>query len=275
MKILQVTDVHFVPAGETLHGLDPRARLDACIADINAHHQDAAMCFITGDLAHAGQVGAYENLKDCLSRLKVPYVVMVGNHDSRKDLLSVFPDTAVDENGFVQTVVDLEVGRCILLDTVLPNAGKGENWGEFCERRAAWLEARLEEARGRPIFLFLHHPPFDISLPSLDNIRLRDTGPLTRVLSKASGIRHMFLAHVHRPVSGSWRGIPFSIFRGTNHQVPFDLDTISPVPKSHEPPAYGVIFLTPESVVIHAHDYLDRSALPLPDTARKIGNAKS
>ena len=27
--------------------------VNACIADINAHHQDAAMCFITGDLAHA------------------------------------------------------------------------------------------------------------------------------------------------------------------------------------------------------------------------------
>lgn len=42
-----------------------------------------------------------------------------------------------------------------------------------------------------------------------------------------------------RPVCGSWRGIPVSTMRGLNHQVPFDLHTVSPVPKSHEPPATG------------------------------------
>ena len=87
MKILQITDPHFVPAGNMLHGLDPRMLLDACIADINAHHADAVCCFITGDLAHAGQIDAYENLKECLSQLAVPHVLLVGNHDRRPAML--------------------------------------------------------------------------------------------------------------------------------------------------------------------------------------------
>ena len=270
MKILQITDPHFVPSGKLLHGLDPRARLDACVADINAHHTDAVCCFITGDLAHAGQAEAYENLKECLSHLAVPYVLLVGNHDVRPAMMSVFPDVQVDENGFVQSVVKTDAGHCILLDTVLVSAGKGEHWGEFCAQRAAWLEARLAEAGDQPVYLFMHHPPFDISLPSLDNIRLRDVDPLIRVVSKAKGIRHIFLGHVHRPVFGSWLGIPFSILRGTNHQVAFDFETVTPVPKSHEPPAYGVIFLGADSVVVHSHDYLDHSALPVPAGASKI-----
>jgi hypothetical protein len=49
--------------------------------------------------------------------------------------------------------------------------------------------------------------------------------------------------------------------RGLNHQVPFDLHTVSPVPKSHEPPAYAVVFIDPDQVTVHFHDYLDRRTL--------------
>ena len=37
---------------------------------------------------------------------------------------------------------------------------------------------------------------------------------------------------LHRPISGSWRGIPYSTLRGINHQVPFDFDSVEVVPKS-------------------------------------------
>ncbi len=42
----------------------------------------------------------------------------------------------------------------------------------------------------------------------------------------------------------------------------FDLQTESPIPKSHEPPAYAVILLAAEQTVVHLHDYLDRSRIP-------------
>ena len=50
-KLIQVSDLHFVPPSLRLLGLDPRARLEAAIADINAHHGDAELCLFTGDLA--------------------------------------------------------------------------------------------------------------------------------------------------------------------------------------------------------------------------------
>ena len=74
-------------------------------------------------------------------------------------------------------------------------------------------------------------------------------------------IRHLFFGHVHRPVCGNWRGLSYSTMRGLNHQVPFDLHTVRPVPKSHEPPAYAVAFLGADQVTVHFHDYLDRSRL--------------
>ena len=65
--------------------------------------------------------------------------------------------------------------------------------------------------------------------------------------------------HVHRPVSGSWHGIPFNTLRGTNHQIQFDLNVDDYLPINHEPPAYCVIFLEPQQTTVHFHDYLDDS----------------
>ena len=96
MKFIQFTDLHFVPRGKTLHGLDPYKRLEACIDDINRHHGDAEMCVITGDLAQSGQLDAYRDLRTCLSRLNLPVRLMVGNHDRRKQMLEVFTDVPVD-----------------------------------------------------------------------------------------------------------------------------------------------------------------------------------
>lgn len=260
MKILQVTDMHLVPPGETLHRLDPRKRLDACVEDINANHRDAKLCIFTGDLTHKGEVAAYENLRDCLANLAVPYQLMVGNHDRRDHFWRVFPEAPRDEHGFVQRVMDLRAARLILLDTV----EAGEKWGSFCERRADWLRRQLDSAGDRTVYLFLHHPPFDIGIPSVDRIKLRDATHLSAILKQYRSIKYLFFGHVHRPMTGTWCGVPYCAFRGTNHQVAFDFVTADQVPKSHEPPAYAVIFFRPQELVIHFHDFLDKSALPLP-----------
>ena len=110
MKFVQVTDTHLVPRGKVLHGLDPCERLDACIDDINRHHGDAELCIITGDLVHHGKPQAYRDLKACLSRLRMPCHLLVGNHDHRGRLLDEFPDLQVDGNGFLQTVIETDAG---------------------------------------------------------------------------------------------------------------------------------------------------------------------
>jgi len=256
VKFIQITDTHLAPAGGLVNGLDPRERLAACIADINAHHGDAELCVLTGDLAHRGEVDAYIVLKDLLSGLSVPYYLLVGNHDDRDNLMQVFPRTARDEYGFVQSTIRTSTGIFLFLDTI----EAGSDAGVYCERRRRWLRARLDEAAGEPVYLFMHHPPFDIGIKSLDLIRLDYPEDFAELMDGHNNIRHLFFGHVHRPVSGMWRGTPFSALRGTNHQVAFDLHSAPAVPKSYEEPAYAVCFLEHDQTVVHLHDYLDKRA---------------
>lgn len=259
MKLIHITDPHLVPRGETLFGLNPCERLDACVEDINRHHADAELCVITGDLAHLGAPGAYRHLREILARLRLPVHLLVGNHDARGVLHQAFPELALDGNGFVQSAVQTSAGTFLLLDTL--EHGKG--WGSYCEQRCAWLKAQLDECGGGPVYLFMHHAPFHVGLPSVDRLGLgRDGERIGELLAPYRNIRHLFFGHYHRPICGSWRGIPVSTMRGTNHQVCFDLQTVDWVPKSREPPAYAVAFIDAHQVIVHFHDYLDRSAIP-------------
>ncbi len=258
MKLIQVSDLHFVPPGTLLLGLDPRARLEAAIADINRHHDDAELCLFTGDLADHGAPEAYDALRDTLAALGVPYRLTIGNHDDRNAFLRAFPDAPRDEHGFVQSVVSTDAGHIVVLDTHEPDQGSGS----FCATRQAWLKARLKAAAGQPVYLFMHHPPLDIGIPSLDRIGLVDKQGFTEAVAGAADIRHIFFGHVHRPVSGSWRGIAYSALCSLVHQVPLDLVTEHPIPYDHAPPAYNVILLDGEDTVVHHHEFLDASRLP-------------
>ncbi|MEZ5728424.1 MAG: phosphodiesterase [Burkholderiaceae bacterium] len=224
---------------------------------MNAAHADASFVVITGDLTHWGEPQAYEALQAELARLVVPVELMIGNHDDRAAFGARFPTARRDRNGFVQGTRDLAGARLVFLDTVLA----GTHAGAYCPQRLEWLAATLGEAPGS-IVLFSHHPPFEIGIRSMDSICLRDRDALAAVLEPhRDRIRHLFFGHVHRPVSGSWRGIPFSTVYGTNHQVALDLDPDARlIPGSHEPPAYAVVLMSGDSVVVHTHSYTTQVA---------------
>lgn len=256
MKLIHFTDTHFVGPGEMLYGLDPRARLDACIADINANHADADLAVLTGDLTHFGDVASFEHVHEALSALRVPLRLLVGNHDRNETFRRTFPDVPVDPHGNIQSVLDTDAGRLMFLDTTLA----GSHGGWYDEARLDWLEAQFRDSGDAPVFLFMHHPPLPLGIPSMDRIGLAQADAFTaRLRPYLPRIRHLFFGHVHRPVSGSWQGVPFSTLRATNHQVWLDFHGTAGPPGSHEPPAYAVVLIDAANVVIHTHDFLDAS----------------
>jgi len=72
-------------------------------------------------------------------------------------------------------------------------------------------------------------------------------------------IKHLFFGHVHRPVSGSWRGIPFSAIASTNHQVAMDFEAPRIIHSGGDP-GYNVVLLDQGLSVIHMHSYVENPA---------------
>lgn len=259
LKLIVLTDLHMVPDGETILGIDPAERLTAALHHIEHHHPDAARLIITGDLTHYGDEVSYRRLRECLAGLRLPVTLMLGNHDSRPAFREVFPDAPVDDCGFAQSIVDIDTWRLISLDSLAEGQTKrdihDEGAGELCDNRLDWLDAALDSAAGRSVLLFLHHPPHRVGFQGMDRIRLMDEGRFFDVLKRHGNVRHMVSGHVHRTISGTARGIPFSIFKSPVHQQPMTFashDTSLSVP---EPAAYGIILARSDSILVHTEDY--------------------
>ncbi|WP_368417252.1 metallophosphoesterase [Falsiroseomonas sp.] len=197
----------------------------------------AAFAVVTGDLTHHGEPAAYRRLAAILEGLPFPVHLLIGNHDDRAAFSAAFPAAPRDGTGFVQQALPTPAGLFVMLDTQEP----GTHAGRLCQARLDWLAATLAGSAG-DVLLFLHHPPFTAGIAGMDKIKLVDADALWAVLAPhAARLRHIFHGHLHRPLAGSWKGIPFSSLRGTAHQVALDLSGRPGVPGSREPPAYAFV----------------------------------
>lgn len=266
-KLIVLTDLHIVPAGETVLGIDPADRLDRALAHINHHHPDAARLVVTGDLTHYGDEESYRRLRGCLARSTLPVTLLLGNHDDRSAFRRVFPECAVDPDGFVQSAIDVASWRLVFLDSLEDDPGvtshESHGAGRLCSARLRWLERTLADARDRPVLLFMHHPPHAVGFRGMDRIRLRDERDFFEIVRKAGNVRHIFAGHVHRTISGSVAGIPFSVFKSPVHQQPMTFDSDDTSSSVLEPPAYGIVFANGDSVLVHTEDYEFPALVPV------------
>jgi len=201
MQAILITDLHLSDPdgspGAAAHAARVYAHLDRAVEIA----PEADCCIVMGDLADAGEPGAYRWLKRSLDALPFPAIPMLGNHDDRLAFRDVFGIDG-DRNGFIQSVRDFADRRFVFLDTLDP----GKDAGILCRQRLDWLEDRLGE--GGEVCLLLHHPPCDIGDPTLDPIKLANGEDLAVLLLRHGNVRQIFCGHVHRTMFLCWHGIP-------------------------------------------------------------------
>lgn len=199
MRFLMVTDFHL---RDPKSSIDAAAHLETIACGLEAAaatHPEAKFFVVAGDITDRGEEEAYRSLKPVLDKLPFPTFLIMGNHDDRRAFRKVFGG----HDKFVQSVTKLGEMKCIFLDTLEP----GGDGGFLCPERLGWVRREVADAVGRPVLLFLHHPPCDIGDPKIDNSRLANPDDLADALADANAVQ-IFFGHVHRTVTTSWRGVP-------------------------------------------------------------------
>lgn len=251
MTFIQITDPHFTPGDRLLYGTSPRDRLAAGVDLVNDRFGDAELVLVTGDLANRGEPGSYDTLKEILAPLAMPVHLMLGNHDDRALFRAVFPETPVIDGGYVQYALDVEGARLLCLDSLSDRPG--DHGGQLCRIRLAWLADQIAAApANQALIVACHHPPFELGMPYMDELRLFDDAALYEVLAPRKPDMMLF-GHVHRPVSGVWRGIPFHIQRAVNHQVGLQFEKTDAVLFTGEPGDLAVVRVAPDGVRVFTH----------------------
>ena len=264
-KILVLTDLHLT-AGEAIIDLDPALRFLEVYHRAIDDHPDATRLILTGDLTHHGTTEQYEALKTLLADCPIPITYMLGNHDRRAPFRATFPNAPTDENGFVQSVIDLPGWRLIALDTLDDPPPAIRHSGSLCEKRMAYLERALDVEAGTRTVVFTHHHAFTSGFNGMDSIALRNAPALIDALN---GRCEMLVSgHIHRTISASIGGLPNVVFKSPCHQMPLALGDTHHSLSVDEPGAYGLLLLSDEGVIAHSQDILPDATVYSEESSR-------
>ena len=184
--LIQLTDLHLVAEpGELRHGVDTADALARALATVEESGVRPAALLFTGDLADAGEPGAYERLREIVEpvarRLGAPALFAMGNHDDRaalrRHLLGVRLRGEPGDTAPLDHVTWVGGLRIIVLDSTVP----GHVHGELSPAQLAWLEAELAEPAPAGTVLALHHPPLPTSSRLSADIQLQDRATFSAI----------------------------------------------------------------------------------------------
>ena len=264
MLIAQLTDVHI--------GFDPEARPEelnrtrfrAALARVFETPNVPDFLVLSGDLTDHGDPDSYTRIVELLGDVPCPILPLVGNHDTREGLLAAFPDCP-SEGGFVHYVVERDGLAIICLDTLEP----GRHGGAFCSERRDWLRGRLEALAGRPVVIFMHHPPVVAGIDWMDPAP--DEEWIANFAAATAGHESHILAihcgHLHRPIAARFHGIPLCVTPSVAPLVALDLTPIDEDEADNrdlittEPPTYALHRWKGSELVTHYETVSDWQVL--------------
>ena len=205
MIIAQISDTHIAL---DVPNADRRiSDFALTIADINALDPLPDAIVHTGDIVHNGRRDEYARAAAILAKARAPVYVLAGNKDNRTNLRE-----AVSAGGyltpdfdFIQYAIERYAVRLIALDTL-----SSGNKGDFCRERLRHLTDLVEAETAKPIAVFTHHPPFEVTEgPEPFHFENRDAvSRLRDALHHSGRVVAVFSGHVHRAAWGHVADIP-------------------------------------------------------------------
>lgn len=247
--VVQLSDTHVCAPGSPLYGwLDTGGMLRAAVTSVLKLRQRADAVVLTGDLVNSGAAVEYERLGRLLAPLSMPVYLMPGNHDDREALRKAFPrHVYLGRDGFIQYTARIGGLRLIALDTLVP----GEEYGQLCDIRLAWLARTLAACRDDTVILALHHPPFRSMLGYMDKVGLRHGAPeLEKLVASYPNIARVVCGHLHRTVEAFFGGTLAMCAPSTAHQIVPDFAPEAPPMWEVSPPAFRLHIGTEAGAVV-------------------------
>jgi len=255
LTIAHITDLHITSPNDRENHVRHETRLRQVIEAVHALKPRPMAIIASGDLVHRGEPEEYRELTRILANSQIPIHLGIGNHDRRGAFRSAFPDTPVDETGFVQYAIEIGGLRVVMTDSL----EEGQNGGAYCDKRAAWLRRILDDAPDTPSVVAIHHPPVRSGIqwmedPAPDDdwvIRLREA------LTGRRQVAGIICGHLHRAFHAPFAGHIVSVAAATAIELTLDLreiDRNKPDGREllrEEPPGFSLLLWDRDQLTTH------------------------
>lgn len=223
------------------------AGFEAAVAAVAALDPQPHAVLLSGDLAEHADPREYERVRELLAPLTMPVHPIPGNHDDRDALRACFDVPAAD--GLIQYAVGCGDLRLVACDSTVP----GEDGGSFGDERLGALAGLLQEDRGTPTLVAMHHPPFPIGVTASDDFGLTaaDRAALGELLGSHSQVQRVVTGHVHCSAVGCVASCPVMSCPSTWRQSALDLRPGAPLRLEERRPGFAVHVLVDGAIVSH------------------------
>lgn len=266
LTIAQVSDLHICDNGMNAYEVsDSLSSLNNFIRHINKLPFKVDFLVVTGDLSDDGSISSYRLVKEKLNQLPIPYYIIPGNHDNKKNMALIF-----DEIPYLKKYVDNRIfysfisseKKIILLDSV----EEGNPSGSLTDGELDALEEEL--ATNHDTLIFLHHPPFPTGIGFMDNQSYLNRERFLRILNMADNVMFVGCGHIHRVIFTKKGKTDFNVAPSTAMQLDLNLNDNAPGDFVFETPGYLIhrVNLTDNSfpdIATHAVQITDREEMEI------------
>lgn len=252
MRLAHISDLH-VFAGDDAPGIlcaDAMARVRALMADLSAF-PGLDLVVITGDTVNDARPEEYVVLRQVLAGLRVPFVMVPGNHDDRRQMRALVPDRDYADAERLYHVWQQGNVRVIALDTL----SEGEVGGRLLPAQLGWLADVLAQPFAGHTLIALHHPPCAPRMGRLDGaILVEGQAELQALLDRQPRPVTLLCGHMHRPFEALFGRSVVCAATSTAFQFALALEAADEPPTVHAPYHCAVHLLGADgSHVIHRH----------------------
>ena len=187
LKIGQISDIHLGEDENLVQGIDVRANF---LKALNSKSMaDIDLLVLSGDLANEdGEPGAYRFISEHVKDLKVPVLVIPGNHDRLENMAEFFDLSDKIHDGKCYFKYEIEGRTLFFLDSAC---------GTVSKEQLDWLKSESAKVNGE-VFLFVHHPPCFCGHRFMDSkYSLKNKEEVQAVLAEIPNLTHIFCGHYH------------------------------------------------------------------------------
>jgi len=175
-----------------------------------------AFVVVSGDITNHGDAASYRLAREIMSKIDVPIVYALGNHDNRMAFRAEMLGLA-DGGGAPYCHDQLIAGvHVIVLDSSVP----GRISGAISPDQFAFLEQALTLRTDFPKLLVIHHPPALEDDPEFrwESINPADTRRLADAL-RGHRVVGILSGHTHFDRVIHWNGVPVIVGTGLHNGV--------------------------------------------------------
>jgi 3',5'-cyclic AMP phosphodiesterase CpdA len=197
-----------------------RARICAVIDHVNARSAGIDVLVVTGDITDDGTAAQNAEAAEILGAVRVPTLVIPGNHDRRVEFSRALLDGDATDLPLNRSAV---IGGVLYLmcDSTIP--GRDDGW--LSDASLEWMDSTIVACGAdTPVVVCFHHPPVSLQMPFMDSIRQIDDGRVAALIARHPNVVGSLCGHAHTGAVTTFAGRPLVVAPGVSAtlKLPFE-----------------------------------------------------